>query len=60
LVTDFFEIHIAAGLNWVRIPIGFWAIEAINDEPFLVGTSWKYFLKAQVPALFLMMTSRTK
>jgi len=25
------------GLNWVRIPIGFWAIEAINDEPFLVG-----------------------
>ncbi|KAJ7075788.1 exo-beta-1,3-glucanase [Mycena belliarum] len=36
----------AAGLNWVRIPIGFWAIEAINDEPFLVGTSWTYFLKA--------------
>jgi glucan 1,3-beta-glucosidase len=22
------------------------AIEAINDEPFLVGTSWTYFLKA--------------
>ncbi|KAF8886220.1 glycoside hydrolase family 5 protein [Gymnopilus junonius] len=42
---DFAEIA-AAGLNWVRIPIGFWAIEAINDEPFLVGTSWKYFLKA--------------
>ncbi|KAL1671394.1 glycoside hydrolase family 5 protein [Schizophyllum commune] len=42
---DFAEIA-AAGLNWVRIPIGFWAIEAINDEPFLVGTSWGYFLKA--------------
>ncbi|KIK51604.1 glycoside hydrolase family 5 protein [Collybiopsis luxurians FD-317 M1] len=42
---DFAEI-VAAGLNWVRIPIGFWAIEAINDEPFLVGTSWTYFLKA--------------
>jgi len=42
---DFADIA-AAGLNWVRIPIGFWAIEAINDEPFLVGTSWKYFLKA--------------
>ncbi|KAJ3900736.1 glycoside hydrolase family 5 protein [Lentinula edodes] len=42
---DFAEIA-AAGLNWVRIPIGFWAIEAINDEPFLVGTSWTYFLKA--------------
>ncbi|KAJ7028466.1 exo-beta-1,3-glucanase [Mycena alexandri] len=42
---DFADIA-AAGLNWVRIPIGFWAIEAINDEPFLVGTSWMYFLKA--------------
>ena len=42
------DINSAAGLNWVRIPIGFWAIETINDEPFLVGTSWKYFLKAYV------------
>ncbi|KAF5348585.1 hypothetical protein D9756_009619 [Leucocoprinus leucothites] len=42
---DFADIA-AAGLNWVRIPVGFWAIETINDEPFLVGTSWKYFLKA--------------
>lgn len=36
----------SSGLNWVRIPIGFWAIEAIGDEPFLVGTSWSYFLEA--------------
>jgi len=43
--NDFADIA-AAGLNWVRIPLGFWAIEAIGDEPFLVGTSWKYFLKA--------------
>ncbi|TEB40085.1 glycoside hydrolase [Coprinellus micaceus] len=42
---DFADIA-AAGLNWVRIPIGFWAIETINDEPFLVGTAWTYFLKA--------------
>ncbi|PFH51213.1 glycoside hydrolase family 5 protein [Amanita thiersii Skay4041] len=42
---DFAEIA-AAGLNWVRIPIGFWAIETMNDEPFLEGVSWKYFLKA--------------
>jgi hypothetical protein len=35
-----------AGLNFVRIPIGFWAIETMGEEPFLVGTSWKYFLKA--------------
>lgn len=39
---------LAAGLNWVRIPIGFWAIETMNDEPFLVGTAWTYFLKAYV------------
>ncbi|KAF8215056.1 glycoside hydrolase superfamily [Mycena galopus ATCC 62051] len=42
---DFADIA-GAGLNWVRIPIGFWVIEAIDDEPFLVGTSWTYFLKA--------------
>ncbi|KAF8887157.1 glycoside hydrolase superfamily [Infundibulicybe gibba] len=42
---DFADIA-GAGLNWVRIPIGFWAIETMNDEPFLAGTSWTYFLKA--------------
>ncbi|KAJ7711488.1 exo-beta-1,3-glucanase [Mycena metata] len=46
-MEDHYKTFIAS-LNWVRIPIGFWAIEAINDEPFLVGTSWTYFLKAQV------------
>jgi aryl-phospho-beta-D-glucosidase BglC (GH1 family) len=30
-----------AGLNWVRIPIPFWAIDAFDDEPFLKRTSWK-------------------
>lgn len=42
---DFADIA-AAGLNWVRLPVGFWAIETMDDEPFLVGTSWAYFLKA--------------
>ncbi|PBK97236.1 glycoside hydrolase [Armillaria gallica] len=42
---DFADIA-GAGLNWVRIPLGFWAIETIGEEPFLVGTSWSYFLKA--------------
>lgn len=36
----------AAGLNWLRIPIGFWAIETIEGEPYLEGVSWTYFLKA--------------
>ncbi|KAG6850605.1 hypothetical protein H0H93_011273 [Arthromyces matolae] len=35
-----------AGLNYVRIPLGYWAIEVRDDEPFLAQTSWTYFLKA--------------
>ncbi|KAF9449843.1 glycoside hydrolase family 5 protein [Macrolepiota fuliginosa MF-IS2] len=42
---DFAEIA-GAGLNYVRIPIGFWAIETRDNEPYLAHTSWQYFLKA--------------
>ncbi|TFK22532.1 exo-beta-1,3-glucanase [Coprinopsis marcescibilis] len=35
----------AAGLNWMRIPIGYWAIETFPGEPFLERTSWTYFLR---------------
>lgn len=42
---DFAEIA-GAGLNWVRIPIGWWAIETWEGEPFVEGRSWYYFLKA--------------
>ena len=31
----------AAGLNFVRIPIGWWAIETRGDEPYLPKVSWK-------------------
>lgn len=31
-----------AGLNWIRLPIPFWAIETWPGEPFLAKTSWKY------------------
>ncbi|RXW23184.1 hypothetical protein EST38_g2666 [Candolleomyces aberdarensis] len=34
-----------AGLTWVRIPIGFWAIETFPGEPFLARTSWKYIVR---------------
>jgi glucan 1,3-beta-glucosidase len=30
-----------AGLNWVRLPIPYWAIETWDGEPFLAKTSWK-------------------
>ncbi|KDQ20949.1 glycoside hydrolase family 5 protein [Botryobasidium botryosum FD-172 SS1] len=42
---DFAQIA-GAGLNFVRIPLPFWAIETRDDEPFLAHVSWKYFLKA--------------
>ncbi|KAF8961880.1 glycoside hydrolase superfamily [Flammula alnicola] len=35
-----------AGLNWVRLPIPFWAIDKWGDEPFLAKTSWKYIVQA--------------
>ncbi|KAF8163791.1 glycoside hydrolase family 5 protein [Crassisporium funariophilum] len=34
-----------AGLNFLRIPIAFWAIETWEGEPFLAKTSWTYFLR---------------
>ncbi|KAJ7118711.1 glycoside hydrolase superfamily [Mycena epipterygia] len=42
---DFMQIA-AAGLNYVRIPLGYWAIEVLDGENFLPKTSWTYFLKA--------------
>lgn len=42
---DFAQIA-GAGLNWVRIPLPFWAIEKYSDEPFIEKTCWQYFLKA--------------
>ena len=35
-----------AGLNWIRLPIPWWAIEVWPGEPFLPRTSWKYILRA--------------
>jgi hypothetical protein len=42
---DFAEIA-GAGLNYVRIPLPYWAIEVRQGEPFLPNTAWTYFLKA--------------
>ncbi|KAJ7491298.1 exo-beta-1,3-glucanase [Mycena latifolia] len=42
---DFMQIA-AAGLNFVRIPLGYWAIEVLDGENFIPKTSWTYFLKA--------------
>jgi len=34
-----------AGLNFIRVPLPFWAIETWDTEPYLERTSWTYFLK---------------
>ncbi|SCV67159.1 BQ2448_5805 [Microbotryum intermedium] len=36
---DFAEVA-GAGLNWVRIPLSYWAIETQEGEPFLAHVSW--------------------
>ncbi|KAF7359312.1 Glycoside hydrolase [Mycena sanguinolenta] len=42
---DFMEIA-AAGLNFVRIPLPYWAIQVLDGEGFLGNVAWTYFLKA--------------
>ncbi|KAK1221925.1 hypothetical protein PQX77_015253 [Marasmius sp. AFHP31] len=34
-----------AGLNWIRLPVPFWAIDLWPGEPFLAQKSWKYILR---------------
>ena len=47
---DFAEIA-GAGLNFLRIPIPWWAIEVQGDEPFLPRVSWKSVLLFIIPLL---------
>ncbi|KAF7982868.1 hypothetical protein HWV62_25096 [Athelia sp. TMB] len=34
-----------SGLNWIRLPIPYWAIETWDGEPFLEKVCWKYILR---------------
>ncbi|KAI0039236.1 glycoside hydrolase family 5 protein [Auriscalpium vulgare] len=34
-----------AGINWIRLPVPFWAIETWQGEPFLAKVCWKYILR---------------
>lgn len=38
-----------AGLNWIRLPIPYWAIETWPGEPFLAKTSWKCVPPIPIP-----------
>lgn len=42
---DFVEM-VSAGINWVRVPFGHWAIETIPGEAYYERKSWEYVLLA--------------
>lgn len=48
-----------AGLNWIRLPLPFWAIETIEGEPYLEGVAWNYFLKSVSHRLRVHGTDRS-
>jgi aryl-phospho-beta-D-glucosidase BglC (GH1 family) len=42
---DFAQIA-AAGMNWIRLPVPFWAVETVSSEPYLEGVAFNYMLQA--------------
>ncbi|KIY61922.1 glycoside hydrolase family 5 protein [Cylindrobasidium torrendii FP15055 ss-10] len=46
ITEEDFAAIAGAGLNFVRIPLPFWAIETMDDEPYYAKVQWGYFLKA--------------
>ncbi|KAI8379238.1 glycoside hydrolase superfamily, partial [Radiomyces spectabilis] len=45
VTEDDFQKMAKMGLNHVRIPIGHWAVEVFEGEPFVPKVAWKYLLK---------------
>lgn len=41
---SFQEIQ-AAGLDHVRIPYSYWAVQTYDDDPYVFRTSWRYLLR---------------
>lgn len=57
--ADFAEIA-AAGLNFVRIPIAYWAIEVRENEPFLAKTSWTCVTTIPTHGVVVLTLSHTQ
>ncbi|KAI0169225.1 glycoside hydrolase family 5 protein [Hypoxylon sp. FL1284] len=36
----------AAGLDHVRIPYSYWAVQTYDDDPYVFRTSWRYLLRS--------------
>nr|XP_031862199.1 uncharacterized protein CI109_002161 [Kwoniella shandongensis]KAA5529271.1 hypothetical protein CI109_002161 [Kwoniella shandongensis] len=46
ITEEDFALIASAGLNYVRIALGYWAVETQEGEPYLPKVAWTYFLKA--------------
>ncbi|KAG6238824.1 hypothetical protein E4U25_001367 [Claviceps purpurea] len=42
---DTFKDMAAAGLDHVRIPYSYWAVEVYDGDPYIFRTSWRYLLR---------------
>ncbi|KAG5983128.1 hypothetical protein E4U43_006316 [Claviceps pusilla] len=45
VTEDTFRDIAAAGLDHVRIPYSYWAVEVYDGDPYLFRTSWRYLLR---------------
>ncbi|KAH6618071.1 glycoside hydrolase superfamily [Chaetomium sp. MPI-SDFR-AT-0129] len=46
VTEDTFKEIADAGLDHVRIPFSYWAVETYDGDPYLFRTSWRYLLRA--------------
>ncbi|PNY28199.1 glucan 1,3-beta-glucosidase D [Tolypocladium capitatum] len=46
VTEDTFKAIAAAGLDHVRIPFSYWAVQVYDDDPYVFRTSWRYLLRA--------------
>ncbi|RCI15882.1 hypothetical protein L249_2717 [Ophiocordyceps polyrhachis-furcata BCC 54312] len=45
VTEDTFKAMAAAGLDHVRIPFSYWAVEVYQGDPYVFRTSWRYLLR---------------
>lgn len=45
VTEDTFKAIAAAGLDHVRIPFSYWAVQVYDGDPYLFRTSWRYLLR---------------
>ncbi len=45
VTEDTFAEIAAVGLDHVRIPFSYWAVEVYDNDPYLFRTSWRYLLR---------------